>query len=300
VPVGDVSDRLIDELLSRAVEHDHEAVASMIRDAYGKDASEALVRKLRAREKSIALEAVPTLLAEISVSASAIPVSRDLLSSEFVIGQAAAVVVNMAARLDPADEDASLVSSLERTDSLLFAAHVIGESQAEKRVSRGRPPLPPERINPLSSILFRRVKDAAAVSNLFDATGERLGRILFTIYHFGSQETIDELKEYLQTELAADPTYGVRFIKALSGRSQGGDGIIRVSDVTRETYNAIGELLQPDRIYEALLSQFGKEIAHSEWQEADDRADDSDRRIADQFAYLHLHPSLPADISKSE
>lgn len=300
VPTGDMSDLLIDDLVVRASDGDGAAVGAMIEAAYQRGAAELLIRKLRSRESFVALDAVPTLIVEISARTSAIPISRDLFLSDFVLSQAAILIVKLAARVEAAQQDEWLAASAEGANSLLFVSHLIHQSRADEGSHADSTSLPPERIDRLAAILLRRIRQAAEDQNLFDGVGDQLGKIVYTIRAGGSEETVRELRDYLSGLLAADVSNAVRFIKAFAGRSQGGDGVIRVSDITRDTYGAISEILDPERIYEGLRAQYGEEIADSKWREAEDDARDLDRRVANQFAYLHLHPQKPEEESKPD
>lgn len=300
VPTGDISDLLIDDLVERASDGDGVAVGAMIEAAFQRDAAELLIRKLRNREGSLALDAVPTLIVEISARTSAIPISRDLFLSDFVLSQAAILVVKLAARVEPAQQDEWLAASAEGANSLLFVSHLIHQSRAEDGSRADSTSLPPERIDRLAAILLRRIRQAAEDQNLFDGVGDQLGKIVYTILASGSEETVRELRDYLGGLLAADASNAVRFIKAFAGRSQGGDGVIRVSDVTRDTYLAISKILDAARIYEGLRAQYGEGIADSKWREAEDDVRDLDQRVANQFAYLHLHPQKPEEEGKSD
>lgn len=96
--------------------------------------------------------------------------------------------------------------------------------------------------------------------------------------------------DQLNSELAKSDANAVRLIKAFAGKSQGSDGITHTGDITYTTYHSIAQSIEPEQLYTSLRAEFGEEIAMAKWESEDQKAGDEDRRVANQFAFLHLHP----------
>lgn len=298
VPTGDIPDLIIDSLIGRATANDAPAVLAMFDEAYQRGAAELLIRKLRSREAGISLDAVPTLVAAVAATSASMPISRDLFLSDFVVEQAATLIVRLAARAEPNKQDELLALAAENASSLLFVTYVIRHCRTDE--ARDGPSMPRDRVFPLTAILLRRVREIAQGRNVIDAVGNSLGRIIYTVRATGSNESVKDLNDFLSGMLAEDDANAVRLIKAFAGQRQGSDGITHAGDITYDNYRSIAEFLDADQLYRSLLAQFGDEIAEAGWHDADEKADDEDRRIANQFAHLHLHPKQADEESANE
>lgn len=296
VPTGDMADSAVDELIEKAEAKDKEAVAAIVESAFDRDAIQLLVRKLRNHEETIPTAAVRAIALAIASRASRFPTTTDLFMGDFALLQASVLVANLTARLPEPDQDALLADLAQQTDSLSFIREVIRSSHARKDdrgVDRGF--LSKERIQPLAATLFERMKKAAATSNLFDATEDRLARIVYCVEANATDVVQDELKAYLAQILSAGPLNAVRFLKSFAGRSQGSSGVIGVSDFSRNAYEGLAALLSPDDVYAQLKSIYGDDLDTAVWQEDWTGTMDVGRRVADQFSYLHRNPAHTGD-----
>lgn len=288
VPQGDVSDHLVEELISRAEAGDVGAARVLIADAFTLGSAELLVRRLRSREDQLPVAAAHPLIRAIAANAADIPISRDLMLGDFTLAQAATFVARLSGRATPEEQDAWLNSAIKETDSFLFAVHVIGRARASAKRPNDRASLPPERVEPLAAVLLDRVRSEAAKGDIFERVGERLGRVVNAIHASGSDETRLGIRELLGEILAEKSGSAIRFIKAFANRSQGGDGVTRIADLDRDTYHVLAVIFDTDLLYRQLRASFGSELDKAEWRDAEDYAEDGDHRIAEQFAYLHL------------
>lgn len=130
---------------------------------------------------------------------------------------------------------------------------------------------------------------------LFVAAGDQLGRVIYCIEMIGSANTTAELRSYLAETLIAAPENAGQFLRAFTGRSQGGSGIIGFGDFTRATYTAMGDLLDPDLVYAQLRELHGPELDDAAWEQDWEGTVDIDNRLARQFSALHRNLALPDD-----
>lgn len=290
VPTGDVSDLIVEDLLDRAAAGDESASRVIVADIFILDAAELLVRKLRSREEVMPLAAALPIIRAISSNSSGIPVARDLMMGDFIVSQAATLVVRLAARADPDQQDACLRVAIEDADSLFFAAHIIRRSLAEPQRPNDRASLPAARVELLGATLLDRMRSMSSKSDVFEQVGERIGRVINAIRSSGSEATQHDLRDFLAGVLARDAANALRFVKAFAGRRQGGDGVTSISDLTLDTYRSLATVFDMQKLFDQLRETFGDDIAAAEWRDAEDYEGDDDRRIASQFALLHLHP----------
>ena len=289
VPQGDVPDHLVEELLSRAEAGDVVAARVLIADAFKLGSAELLVRRLRSREEQLPLAAAYPLIRAIAANAADIPISRDLMLGDFTLAQAATFVARLSGRATPEEQDAWLASAIKETNSFLFAVHVIGRARASAKRPEDRASLPRERVEPLAAVLLDRVRSEAAKGDIFDRVGERLGRVVNAIHAGGSDETRLGIRELLGEILAENSASAIGFIKAFAGRSQGSDGVTRIADIDRDTYDVLAVIFDTELLYTQLHASFGSGLDNPEWVDAEDYPEDGNLRIAEQFAYLHHH-----------
>ncbi|MBL9068359.1 MAG: hypothetical protein JNM03_00015 [Sphingopyxis sp.] len=293
VPQGDISDKVVDELVGVAAAGDVGAARVIVADSFTLGAAELLVRKLRSREETLPIDASLPIIRAVASNAASIPVTRDIMMGDFVLSQAATLVTRLAARADAEQQDSWLAAAIEDTDSLFFASHIVRRSLAEPKRPNDRASLPALRVERLGALMLGRLRAMARQGDIFEQVGDRIGRVFNAIRSSGSEATQRGLRELLAETLAADASNAVRFVKAFAGRTQGGDGVTRISDLTRDNYRGLATVFDMDALFAQLEAAFGEEIAKAEWREADGNIGDDDRRIAEQFAFLHLNPAAP-------
>ncbi|MEJ7925765.1 P-loop NTPase fold protein [Sphingobium sp. AN641] len=291
VPTGDMSDLKVDQLVTKAVEGDEVTVREMVVAAYEGGAAELLIRKLRQREKTVDLAVAPALIRAISMESSRIPTTEDIMSGDFVFTQAAVLLTRLIERMEPAQQDIHLAEAAEQADTLNFISQLIRFSVQRKGARSDSGFVPVDRIQPVIDILLRRVLEGAAESNVFDAIGNRFGMTAFSIELYGSPEARTRFKDYLMSVLLEEPANALRFLKAVAGRSQGGSGVVTVSDFSPEAYKSLGDLVDVDTVYAQLRTIYGEHLDTAEWQDEWRGAQDVDQRIAEQFSYLHRKPA---------
>ncbi|MES2699071.1 MAG: P-loop NTPase fold protein [Pseudomonadota bacterium] len=291
VPTGDMPDREIEALLGKASAGDAEGVGATLDDAFERNAAELLIRKLRRQEKTLNLAAAPALISALVKRTSKIPISRDIMFGTFTFSQAAILISQITERMEEAQQDAVLVAAAESTDSLSFITHLMRWTQMRTSNGDDRGFLPPERVHPIARVLLDRFLAAADESNIVEAAGERFGDIAYAILRHGDDAAKELLKGRLAAFLDEEPNNAVILLKGLAGRSQGGNGVVRPSEFTTETYTSVANLLDLYRVYEQLQALYGAELDTATWVENWDDDYDVDRRIADQFAVVHRRPT---------
>ena len=205
------------------------------------------------------------------------------------------LVSHLVQRLEPDARSEFLTEIANQTDSLRFIPEVVRFARLRpQKTGEFRGYLEPEHITPLAEILFRRLTEQAAASSLFDVTDYRLVRILVCIKLYGSEKTNKNMRDYLIKTLENDPLHVVRFLREFATRTQS-DAAIQVGDFTRDGYEAMTDLLPPERVFEQLREVYGDKLEHKQWREGWGDRGDADKRLADQFAYLYLHPAKPKE-----
>jgi hypothetical protein len=292
VPTDDIADHKIDALLAQALSGAEEGVRSALKEAYQRGAAELMIRKLRRHENTLDLAAAPTLISAIAKQASDIPTTRDIMFGTFVFSQAAILVCKLAERMDENQQDVILAAAAENTDSLAFVDEILQWSRARNSKGDDVGFLKAERLKPIAAILAKRFFAAADESTIVNCVAERFGAVVYAIVRDADDATISLLLDRLSTFLDADAQNALLLLKGLGGRSQGGDGVVRVADFTADTYASISKLLNVEAVYAHLRAIYGPELDAATWGDASDDAGDEDRRIANQFSAIHRNPRL--------
>jgi KAP family P-loop domain len=301
VPAGDISDQKIETLLAQALAGDDEGVIEALEDAYRRNAAELLVRKLRHHEDTLNIAAAPTLISALAKRASLIPTTQDIIFGTFVFTQAAILICRIVARMEEDEQDVVLASAAKDTDSLAFIGQLMRWSRERGSEGRNRGFLTTERMYPLATILADRFFAAADESNIIDCAGEHFGELAYTIARNGNDQTKGLLLTRLSKFLEDDARNALLLLKALGGRSQGSDGVVRISDFTVSTYESVSSLLDVDRLYAQLRAIYGPDLDAAVWEENWGDAADEDRRIANQFSAVHRRPVPdPDDAEQTE
>lgn len=213
----------------------------------------------------------------------------------FVFSQAAILICQLALRMEAAQQDAIIGDAAEQSDSLPFLSELLTWSRKRKTKGQDRGFLTPERLHPIAAILANRFLAAADESNLIECAGDRFGELVFAIFRDGDETTRQSLLARLSIFLEADPKNAILLLKGLGGRSQGGNGVIKPSEFTTESYRSLSKLLDPNRVHAQLRAIYGAELDTAAWEENWGGDYDVDRRIANQFSFVHRLPAPETD-----
>lgn len=288
VPTGDMADQTIDELIESAISGDDAAVTTIMDAAFDRDAASLLIRKLRSHEEQMDVRAARLLSLGLASRASRLPVTNDIFLGDFATIQAAVLISQLVERLDRAAQNALLAEVAEQADTLHFVQELVRTARARTTDNgEARGFLDAEQIHPLAATMLRRLKAGTEAADVFSAAGDRLSRVVYGIEATCSDEIKDELRSFLADVLAADAGNAVLFLKAFAGRSQGGNGVIGVSDFSRNAYNGIADLFDLDALYARLRETYGAELDNVAWENDWNGAGNVDRRVANQFSFLH-------------
>jgi hypothetical protein len=217
---------------------------------------------------------------------------------------AAQTIINLLSRVtDSADRMMIAESIVQNAAPLVFALEIViwmgGDRDAN--TSSGVTQFRSEEIATLRGIVASRI-DNRGIRNILDDCEANDGRqILWGWREFGD---INTLSTSLAKLIAEDNAYAIRLIKCLVPVPIN-TNIRRKSDFTSDHYKTLSELIDPQVVYATLQQQFGEAVESPVYDRNDP---DVDRRLARQFAYLHMNPEntqdrsapLPADDVNNE
>ena len=136
----------------------------------------------------------------------------------------------------------------------------------------------------MRSALVDRIRSQAAAGPLHHT----FGRDARGLYGLWAQQSATEVASDLRQRLQADPAEVDSFLSNCVGETSGPDeGSAHREDMSREAYDAIAELIDPDSVAAALRQRYGAGIGTGDFYQHD--ASSVAERIAHQFLWMHAH-----------
>ena len=136
----------------------------------------------------------------------------------------------------------------------------------------------------MRSALVDRIRSQAAAMPLY----RTFGRDARGLYWLWAQQSAAEVASDLQGRLQADPAEVDAFLTTCVGETSGpADDSSAHADLSREAYDAIAELIDPDSVAAALWQRHGTGLGSGDFYQHD--ASGAAERIAHQFLWMHTH-----------
>jgi hypothetical protein len=141
-----------------------------------------------------------------------------------------------------------------------------------------------EEENQLGQWLAERIRDYAQKEIIYVKNPKDARFMLFIWASYISKE---ETTKYLADSFAANQSNVVEFLKAyLPTAWVVESGLPHKDDFQRRQYESVSEVVEPGVVFSSLRGIFGKELDQATWGES--RFDSLDKRVAFQFASIHL------------
>jgi hypothetical protein len=287
VPKGDMSDLTVETLIDRAAEGDANAVAGIVDDAIGRDAFDSLIGKLRRREETLAVAAIPGLVVAVAAKTDQIRIKRDIFG-DWGFSQAAVLLAHLIGRMPANEREALIEGVIGTTPSIQFGTELLSFCRTRPREEEARGFLSAEEHERLIGLAWSRLSAAADETSFFDVVGDRLAKFVFYVFREGSDEHKRLIRERLNMLIAADPANAIPLVKMVTGTSYSEAGI-HPSDFERSTYDSLRSILDVDALYERLRENYADDLEVDEYVRDYSERDRVDRRLARQFGYLHRH-----------
>jgi hypothetical protein len=134
----------------------------------------------------------------------------------------------------------------------------------------------------MRSALVDRIRSQAAATPLH----RTFGRDAPGLYWLWAQQSAAEVASDLRQKLQADPTEVDALLDSYVGEAwDGASGLPEGTDISRETYDAIAQLVDPENVAAALVQRHGSGLGSGDFYRHD--ASSMAQRIAHQFLWLH-------------
>jgi len=179
------------------------------------------------------------------------------------------------ARIAEADE-------VEASQPISFAAKSFLWMMTAEAKEEGQRLLSADEEQELGKILASRIQAIAKDQLLYQKFPKDAALFLYLWSHYGSR---DETNHYLTNSFQSRPENVIRLLKCyLTTPQVSAPGLTRKTDFNRTQYNSLAEVVDPDKVYEALTKLYGPELDRPEDEAS---GDSTDKAIASQFARIH-------------
>lgn len=285
VPPGDVSDIEVERFLEAVATMSPADIDETLKAFAARSAIPQLIRKLRNRENDVEAAAARSLALAFARNGMLVPRERAMLMSDWTFRQAAILVAYMMRRIAAGENRETLANQVVREaqplpfslECLRWIHHDEKEPEEERLISSAAE----ERI---STALAERIGAEATKSPLY----QTFGRDAAGVYWFwNKQDGGDAVVAHLRARFEAHPNEVDSFLDTFVGEAWGMEsGLPHRADFDRGNYDAVARLINPDFLMTSLRQRYGAELDAPEYYHGSETP--LARRIAHQFAYIHL------------
>jgi hypothetical protein len=298
VPPGDVGDLEVKGLLSAIGAGETDLSSTVLLDFAKRNGVAQLVKKLRQQEEAIEPLVAADLALLLARHGALIPREEGAFAFSTSFMQAGILVAHLLKRLTlPADRESVALQVLNEALPLPFAFECFRWISHHKESPESDRIVSQIAEDQLATAIMERIRSEAQKVPLYQAFGEDARGLLWLWNKYGVP---GEVSGYLQRRFnQAGDEVGV-FLQSYVGRAWGLEsGLSQPADFSRESYDAIAKLVDPQLIMEHLKQRYGSELDTPEYHLGNDVA--LSRRIAHQFAFIHRAASQEeAKNAKSE
>lgn len=283
IPPGDVSDIAVSALIETA-RKEPDKLENTLANLAGRRVITRTIEKLRRQEAKLDASSIPSLVLAIARNGGLLPRETGPFAADFTIMQAGILIAHLVARINPDDVREDLAQTVIGTaQPLPFAV----ECFRWLRVSDGDPEsdriVTAECEAELGKLIADRVRSEAMNEVPFKKYGADSVRLLWLWSKYGPT---GETSAYLRARFEADSSELDDFLRVYVPLAWGlQSGLSHIADLSRNNYDAMAELIDPNFVILKLRERYGTEIDNPRFDHPDDTA--LAMRIAHQFAYIH-------------
>lgn len=291
VPVGDIPDREIQDFLERTDTNPVENVSAAIKRLIAGGSSKDKDRNMRAKRLLWKIGQIAKTFAPERSRKLALAITR--IGSDFqrpkgemqfltTFAQAGDLVGELLRSLPVPDRLDFAKQLVNEADTLSFALECFRVATTNKESRQQNETLTPEGEKELSQLIINRINEAARNEQpLYLAYPRDANYLLKTWARHSSRE---ETNEYVRNTLAAHPENAIELLKPFTSM------VLGVPEeqalfLEQSNYESVGEVVDTDAIYDALVKMYGVEITSSDYPQ--NRTLSLSERLARQFIYIH-------------
>lgn len=284
----EVSDLEI-EAIVRASEAEAEAEVSevalreLLAQQLNGQRDEELVMKLRLRADEMSPRAARRLAVAVASCGSSYSRKAPFFGVS-VSSQAAMLIVELIDRCEAMDRVAAASEATKAAEDLPFALELV--SWAQRGESKREKGLADPEWQTVRRVFAERVRDELTASTAILRSDPKSG--VRALLEWGEALGFGQPRELVAGWLVHDRTRLLTLLRGATGTTTESNGITRDSDMRVNGYDAIAQLVEPERVLTTLRELFGESLTTRKYVSADDD-DLDDLTLARQFAWIHVH-----------
>ncbi|MFT3893378.1 MAG: P-loop NTPase fold protein [Anaerolineales bacterium] len=285
IPIGDMSDILIDNFIQSLEDIETEELITFLRKELNSQNAESFVTKLNQKLEKIHPKGKVKLAICLSIFGNSFPNPKDLFSFTLPFSRAAMFISRLIESL-PADADKAdlAIQVINVAEPIPFAYEITKWLRTKK--SDGTEIFLPSDMQKISVALANRIEAFAAQKNDFFGEYEDQAPHLFWFWReFGSKENANK---YLKDFLTANINNVHKLLDSIVPIAYPMDGSPpHKSEFQRSQYNYLQSFVDVDLLNELLKTTFGAELESEQYPY--DFGESSELRFARQFAWIHKY-----------
>ncbi len=271
----DVSDREVEAFCDSLADASAEQVEGALQQMMTARNAENVIEKLRYRGESLTPAASKALALGIARSANILP-NPEISISWFTPFNQGALLVSKLMKNLPVDEAEEFAMTVVEASHVDFAVRLLRFFSPDD-----------EEDPPIRAEAFARVGAAVAdqIKSFFEENPARLreDETSTRLREWSRHRSKDSIMAFVRPLVQVDPTLAVSLLCSFTPTAVGtGHAGPFKSDFDKSTYDYLDRCLEPKLIFEALVELYGDDVGASY-----DQGENTDRRIANQFAFLH-------------
>jgi hypothetical protein len=284
VPPGDIGDLEVRSFLNGIAALNAPGQDAALQAFARRGAFPRLVHKLLRAAPTVPADVASILISAIARNAWLAQAERDqtsMLDSTF--SRAAHLLTNLARQAPQVQERDRIARSIaEIAQPLTFASECLRCMQRSADRAEEDQVLSEEGDSAMRLIIVDRIRLEAAAKPLH----RTFGRHARWLYWLWAQQSAAEVASDLRDRLRADPAEVDALLDSYVGEaSEGNSTLLEDADISREAYDAIAQLIDPESVATALMQRHGSGLGSGDFYPHDTSG--MAQRIAHQFLWMH-------------
>lgn len=297
IPAGDISDQAINDFLNFSDNETIDNVAQLLQSFVSQRNADKVISKLRQREKSLSIETSKLLAQALAASGSFFPNPDKMYSFTTAWSQAAILVSQLLRNIPKGKERLETAKNiLQLSEPLTFKLECFRWMRSSDDKSEDDKEFSKEDEEQLGRIVAEAVRLDAQSELLYKKYCREAG---FLLWIWSKYIDPEETAKYLQESFKEDNNV-VEFLKTYLPTAWGLEtGLSHKGDFERSQFDSIAAIIDPDIIYNKLLSIYGADLESAKDKFNRD-IDSLDKKVAYQFSYIYHYVKKEKDSQKAK
>lgn len=284
IPEGDFSDVEFDSFLDYVKTEVLSKIVDQVKKQIDGRNAETFVYKLRSKEKQLSPEISYKLALALAQAGHIFPNPEALFSFMNPFSQTAILISRLLENITDTQIRFDLAKELMiQANPIEFALECFRWIRSYQDTKEEERLLDKDDESQICEMLVSRIKELAKEKPLYIQNPKNAP---FLLYVWATYGLSSEVNEYIKTTFNLNSNNVIEFLKTYVPTAWAmNSGLPHKSDFSREQYNSIVQVMDAETIFEYLKEIYGSEIEKPQYRAVER---DFERKIANQFAYIHL------------